>query len=209
MTQSHFAGLALFVAGAGFLNGACAQMPHIGALDLRGAMVIGAPGFPFPQAGYPGAAAMPTGNVKRLSDSSATCEALAAEATQLEQRQAQHMAKLNAAQAASQASSDAMMSAGDGGQAISTATGLLSMVPGVGMFAGIAGGIASTAASSAASARMQEQTSQMMRAQQEAADAGAAMATDQARRDYLVDLFLSRGCKLEAAKAGAAAPVPQ
>lgn len=185
-----------------------AQAPGIGIIgDLRGAMVIGSPGA-IPLRMPPGAAPARAGSVKRLSDTSASCTDLATEVTQLEAKIEQHLTRLDAAQSVSRAASEAMMSSSQGGQTLSTASGMLSMLPGAGAFAGIAGGIASSAVSAAASSNMQDSAAKMMTAQQEIADVSAVMAVDQERRDYLVDLYMSRGCRFDAAPVSARPPSP-
>jgi len=176
---------------------ALSQIPRMGNFgDLRGTVVIGVPSSSIPGADS-GTTVPRPGSFKRLSDSTASCIDMSNEVNALEAKIEQYLAQINTAQAVSQSATDAMMAAGNGGQAISTATGILSMVPGASLFAGVAGGIASSAAAASSNSNMQEQSTKMMKAQQELMDLNAAMANDQGRRDYLVDLFLTKGCKLE------------
>lgn len=174
-----------------------AQVPRMGNFgDFRGAVVIGVPSNSIPGVD-PGPTSARPGSFKRLSDSTASCVDIANEVNSLETKIAQYIPQINAAQSISQSATDAMMASGSGEQAISTATGILSMVPGAGLFAGVAGGIASSAAAASANSNMQAQSSKMMKAQQDLMELNAAMSNDQGRRDYLVDLYLAKSCKLD------------
>jgi hypothetical protein len=80
----------------------------------------------------------------------------------------------------------------------STATSLLSMIPGVGMVAGMFGGISQQAAMNSRMAEAQQSTNAVMATQQKAMDAQMAMAATQARHEHLVEMFLAKNCKLPA-----------
>ncbi|AYQ26838.1 MULTISPECIES: hypothetical protein [unclassified Polaromonas] len=141
--------------------------------------------------------------VKKMSDARMTCAQIQAETetlqTKLNEQQAQAMATL----AAAEDSRQKMLQQTGGGlsslqSGASTATGLLSMIPGVGMVAGMFGGLSAQATMNSRMAEAQQTTNAMMATQQKAMDAQMAMAATQARHEHLVEMFLAKNCKLQA-----------
>lgn len=140
--------------------------------------------------------AAPPAGVKKLSDAGLSCDQIYAEATQLEKTIPEHRAASDAAQREANEAQQAMMKSANSGMMPSMGASLLGMVPGGGMVSGLA----SQAAASARMSAMQESTAKIMASYQRMAQAQEALAYAQARNDHLVGMFLSKGCKLPAAK---------
>jgi hypothetical protein len=145
----------------------------------------------------------PPAGVKKISDASLSCAQIHAETETLQARlseqQAAAMATLKAADDARQK----MLQQSGGGlsslqSGASTATSLLSMIPGVGAVAGMFGGMSAQASMNSRMAEAQQSTNALMETQQKAMDAQMAMGATQARHEHLVDMFLARNCKLPA-----------
>lgn len=181
-------------------SAASAQLAAIPTIDGAAPAVIGmgAPVYRLGAGMAADVARTPAESAKMLSDAGASCETLKAEVMQLEQALGHKQRQLRASERAFEEAKAAMMQSGLGGaaDAVSSATGLLSMIPGVGFGVGIAGSIASTVAANARSASLQEQSTRMEKAYMDIQELGSDVSRDQARRDHVVDLFLSRDCKL-------------
>ncbi|MCY1165130.1 hypothetical protein D9M73_50300 [compost metagenome] len=139
--------------------------------------------------------------VKKMSDAALDCQQIYAETETLQKSLAEQQAGAAAAQQAADDVRNGMMSqamSGGGGmqRGASMASGLLGMIPGVGMVAGLVGGAGAQASMQARMADMQDSTNKMMQAQQKAIDIQQAMAWSQARHEHLVDLFLKKNCTL-------------
>ncbi len=154
----------------------------------------------------------PPMGVRKMTDSDLSCQQLFAEAEGLEKTLAEQKAAAASVQQAADDTRNAMMEQAMGGggiQATSMASGLLSMIPGVGMAAGLVGSAASQAATSARMAGIQESTRKMMETQQKAIDMQQSMYYSQARHDHLVELFLKKDCKVSQLKAANPKPPGQ
>lgn len=141
--------------------------------------------------------------VKKMSDARLTCPQIHAETEALQARLAEQQAETMATLTAAEDARQKMLQQTGGGlsslqSGASTATGLLSMIPGVGMVAGMFGGISQQATMNSRMAEAQQTTNAMMATQQKALDAQMAMAATQARHEHLVDMFLAKNCKLPA-----------
>lgn len=144
----------------------------------------------------------PPAGVRKISDAGLTCEQIHAEARSQEEAMARHRAAVDAAQREANTAQDAMMKRAAGGSAMPVASSLLSLVPGAGMFSGVA----AQAAMSARQSALQEGTAQLTAAYQRIAALQEQMAYAQARNDHLVGLFLDRKCKLPEGAAPQVAP---
>jgi hypothetical protein len=141
--------------------------------------------------------------VKKMSDARLTCPQIHAETEALQARLAEQQSDAMATLAAAEDARQKMLQQTGGGLGslqggASTATGLLSMIPGVGMVAGMFGGISQQAAMNSRMAEAQQTTNAMMATQQKALDAQMAMGATQARHEHLVEMFLAKNCKLPA-----------
>lgn len=168
--------LAITLAGPAF-----AQAPEAGTDDADVVM----PPMPMAPMG-------PPAGVRKVSDAGLSCEQILAESRSLEEAIVRHRAASEAAQRDANAAQDNMMKRASSASAMPMASSLLSMVPGAGMF----GGLAAQAAMSAQQSAIQEGTSQVMAAYQKVTAAQEQLAYAEARNDHLVGLFLGRKCKL-------------
>lgn len=136
-----------------------------------------------------------------MSDVNLTCAQIHKEASNLETSMFDQQGTAKNALALAEVSRLKMIEQSSRGLAglqsgASTVTGLLSMIPGVGMVAGMVGGPASQAALNSRMAEMQENTNKMVQAQQQAMELAQSMASSQARYDYLVELSLKKNCEV-------------
>lgn len=134
----------------------------------------------------------PPVGVRKISDAGLSCEQIHAESRGLEEAALRHRTAADAAQREANAAQDTMMKRASSGGAMPMASGLLNMIPGAGMFSGMA----AQAAMSGQRSSMQEGSSQVMAAYQRLAAAQEQLAYAEARNDHLVGLFLDRKCKL-------------
>jgi hypothetical protein len=160
---------------------ACAQAPETAADDADLAM----PAMPMAPMG-------PPAGVRKISDAGLSCQQIHTEARSLEEAIVKHRAASEAAQRDANAAQENMMKRASSAGAAPMASSLLSMVPGAGMF----GGLAAQAAMSAQQSAIQEGTSQVMAAYQRVTAAQEQLAYAEARNDHLVGLFLDRKCRL-------------
>jgi hypothetical protein len=154
----------------------------------------------------------PPMGVRKMTDGDLSCQQLFTEAEGLEKTLAEQKTAVASAQQSADDTRNAMMEQAMGGggiQATSMASGLLSMIPGVGMAAGLVSGAASQAATSARMAGIQESTKRMMETQQKAIEMQQSMYYSQARHDHLVELFLKKDCKVSQLKAATPKPAGQ
>lgn len=141
--------------------------------------------------------------VKKIGDANLTCAQIQAETETLQARLAEQQAEAMTTLAAAEDARQKMLQQTSGGlsslqSGASTATGLLSMIPGVGMVAGMFGGLSAQASMNSRMAEAQQTTNAMMATQQKAMDAQMAMAATQGRHEHLVEMFLAKNCKLPA-----------
>jgi hypothetical protein len=159
------------------------------------------PAMPMPpmqgMQGMGGMAPGPVAGVRKITDGALTCEQLYAESMALEQSMARHRTASDAAQQEANVAQEAMMKGARGSMAAPMATSVLSMIPGVGMFSGLA----AQASMQAQMSSMQESTQQMTASYQRMAQAQEQLGMAQARNDHLVGLFLAKNCKLPEAPA--------
>jgi flagellar hook-length control protein FliK len=134
----------------------------------------------------------PPPGVRKITDGALSCDQIYAESRGLEESIARHRATSDAAQAEATAAQDAMMKQANSAGSMPMGAGLLGMIPGAGMFSGMA---AQAAVASQRSA-MQESTAKVTSAYQRMAQAQEQLAYAQGRNDHLVGLFLQKNCKL-------------
>lgn len=139
--------------------------------------------------------------VRKMSDVNLTCAQIHKEASNLESSMFDRQATAKNALVVAEASRKKMIEQSSRGLAglqsgASTVTGLLSMIPGVGMVAGMVGGAASQASLNSRMAEMEENTNKMVQAQQQALELAQAMSSSQARYDHLVELALKKNCEV-------------
>lgn len=144
----------------------------------------------------------PPAGVRKISDAGLSCQQIYAESRSLEEAIVRHRAASETAQRDANTAQDSMMKRASSASAMPMASSLLSMVPGAGMF----GGLAAQAAMSAQQSAIQEGTSQVMAAYQRVTAAQEQLAYAEARNDHLVSLFLDRKCKLPEGAAPQAMP---
>lgn len=143
----------------------------------------------------------PPAGVKKISDARLSCEQIHTETETLQAKLAEQQAAATATLKAAEDARQKMFQQSGGGLSslqggASTATNLLSMIPGVGAVAGMFGGMTAQASMNSRMAEAQQSTNVLMETQQKAMDAQIAMGTTQARHEHLVEMFLARNCKL-------------
>ena len=166
-----------------FTVSACAQVPP--AEEPREEADL-------PMAGLPMAPMGPPPGVRKITDGALGCEQIYAESQALEASVARHRSESEAAQKEANAAQESMMKSASGGAGMSMGSSLLGMIPGAGMFSGMA----QQAAMSAQMSGMQESQSKMMAAYQRMMQAQEQLAYAQGRNDHLVGLFLEKKCKV-------------
>lgn len=154
--------------------------------DTEGVM----PPMPMPMQGM--APMGPPPGVRKITDGALTCEQIYAESRSLEASIATHRATSDAAQAEATAAQDALMKQANSAGAMPMGAGMLGMIPGAGMFSGMA----AQAAMSSQRSAMQEGTTKVTAAYQRMAQAQEQLAFAQGRNDHLVGLFLQKNCKV-------------
>ncbi|MDI1238048.1 MAG: hypothetical protein PSV26_11250 [Polaromonas sp.] len=183
--------------------------PRLGRLVVRtlwvsgmaGAVSVGAQALP---EASPDPAALyrnPAAGARKITDVNLTCAQIHQEVTTLESSMSEQQAAATTALESAEHARKKMIEQSSGGLGglqggSSMATGLLSMIPGVGMVAGFVGGISAQSSMNSRMAEMQETTQKMVQVQQQALGLQQALAASLARHDHLVDLSLKKNCEV-------------